>query len=394
VSKYSCCLFICFFLFILTGCEKAPIPKSNIPFVLVAPAKIDQLPSSIKAVGQVVAIEFVYLVARVEGYLTKRNFNPGDFVKKGQLLYEIQKDQFKAQYNQAKAKMFRAQSVYDNAQIEYNRQAVMLEQNATSKEAVDNAMQVKLDAEAELLSARAEYDLQALNLSYTDIYAPFDGRIGMYTYSVGNVVGAQRNQPQVEPLAEVVQMDPIWVEFPVSETELVTLMEKERGILTSKAQETVSEMQKLFDVRVQLSNNSEYEEAGDINYIDNKINPIAGTIQMRAIFTNPDELLVPGGFVTVFIETKKKFPNLVIMQCAVLDDQIGTYVFVLKEDNTVEKRYVKLGKESSDTRIIVESGLKEGETVVTQGLMRLRPGMKVDYKIQKYNEPTVRESSI
>ncbi|MEI6055832.1 MAG: efflux RND transporter periplasmic adaptor subunit [Lentisphaerota bacterium] len=357
------------------GCTKKDISPPK-PFVLVSPVEKRILPFEYKAVGQIVSIEDIQLVARVNGYLTKRNFNPGDFVKKGQLLFQIQKEQYQAQVENAAANVLKAQVTYDNDLREYNRQTVMIKQNATSQEAVDNSIQAMYAAKAILKSAKAQLMLQELNLSYTDVSAPFDGRIGMYTYSIGNFVGKNS-----KPLASVVMMDPIWVEFPIEETLLVTEMQRFNDMLSSAKDVSADKVSKVFNVRLMLSNGTWYPLAGKINYLSNVIDPKAGTIQARAVFMNPDELLVPGAFATISLESITTSPRLTIHQAALQMSQLGPFVYVLDlKNSTVQKRYLQLGKQLDDIYVIVKDGLKEGDLVVVEGLMRLRPGVKVDYK--------------
>lgn len=344
--------------------------KTSPVSVIVNPVVLAELPRTYFAVGQIVPKENVFLVARVTGFLTKRLFEPGTFVKKGQLLFQIQKDQYIAQLERSKSQLLKAEAAYDNALIEFNRQTVLYKQNATSQEKLDTATQNKLIAEGDLGVAKSDLELQELNLSYTDIYSPFDGRIGMYTYSVGNEVSQGSN-----PLAQVIMINPIWIEFPVSEKHLEDMMEIEH-VLPSKADKKfISEN---VVVKIILANGTEYPLTGAIDFINNEIDPLAGTIQMRAVFQNPQEKLVPGGYVTVRSETVKKFPKLMIMQIAMQEDQLGTFVYTVNKDNIVAKRYIKKGEVVNDVQIIVEDGLQEGEMVIVGGVLRVKPGMKVD----------------
>lgn len=359
-----------FLLSLESGCTKQP-ETEDLPTVIVYPVIKKDLHHTIDSVGQVVSIEDVFLMARVTGFLTTRNFNPGDYVKKGQLLFQIQKDQYKAQYENAQANLFEAQAKYDNALIEFNRLSLLLKQNAASQQSLDNATQEKLASEGVLLGARAQLELQALNLSYTDIYAPFDGRIGMYAYSVGNLVNENSN-----PLAEVLMIDPIWVEFPLSETKLIDFMKAHKNVLPTITNTSKSALSELINVKLKLSNGDWYDLYGDIDFINNMVNPLAGTIQLRAVFKNPNELLVPGAFVTVSLESKAVFPELLIFQRSMQEDQGGTFVFIVNKDNIAEKRYIKKGR-VTDTQIEVTDGLEEGEMIIVDGLMRVRPMMKV-----------------
>lgn len=352
-----------------SACSKEEQKASPVS-VIVNPVVLAELPYTHFAVGQIVPKENVFLVARVTGFLTKRLFEPGSFVKKGQLLFQIQKDQYIAQLEGAKSQLLKVEAQYDNALIEFNRQTVLFKQNATSQEKLDVATQNRFIAEGNLGAAKSELELQELNLSYTDIYSPFDGRIGMYAYSVGNEVSQSSN-----PLAQVIKVNPIWVEFPVNEKHLESLLEIEHVLPTEKDEKVLSEK---INIKLILSNGTQYPLIGTIDFINNEIDPLAGTIQMRAIFQNPDEKLVPGGYVTVKAETVEKFPRLLIMQIAMQEDQLGTFVYTVSKDNIVAKKYIKKGHVVDDVQIAVESGLKEGEMVIVGGVLRVKPGMKVD----------------
>jgi len=371
---YSKCLLPIIFLIFLS-CSKEKEIASPVS-VIVYPVIAAEVPKTSIVVGQVVPKENVYLVARVTGFLTKRLFEPGAYVKKGELLFQIQKDQYVAQVERAKSELIKNEAVYDNTLIEFKRQAVLYKQNATSQENLDNATQNKIIAEGNVGSAVADLSLQELNLSYTDIFSPFDGRIGMYTYSVGNEVSESSN-----PLAQVIMVDPMWVEFPISEKGLANVMEREDIIPTERSEKIVDAF---VVIRAILSNGEEYPLKGKIDFINNEINPLTGTIQMRAVFQNPNEKLIPGGYVTVKVESVKKTRHLLIFQAAMQDDQLGTFVYTVDKDSFVHKRYIKKG-EAIDTQIIVNDGLEEGEMVVVAGVLRVRPGMKVDRVLNNYN---------
>ena len=368
-------LLLTLFLFVAFSCSK-PKEEVAIPSVFVSPVISTELPRVTTAVGQVVPKEDVQIIARVEGFLVKRLFEPGEYVAKGQLLFQIQKEQYIAQLNDAKAAVIEAQAQYDNALIEYHRQKNLYSTSATSQKDYDNSIQNKSVTEGKLLAAKANLELQALNLSYTDTYSPFDGRVGMYNYSVGNVVGENSN-----PLTNVIMVDPIWVEFPISETYLADVM-KTRQVLPTRKNGKVAGNGVI--VKAILSNGEEYPILGNIDYISNKIDPLTGTIQMRAVFRNPDDKLVPGGYVTVKLESVKKNHSLLIFQSSMLVDQLGTFVYTVSKDNIVHKKYIKKGA-AIDTQIVVEDGLEEGDLVIVGGVLRVRPDLKVNCALANKN---------
>jgi membrane fusion protein (multidrug efflux system) len=368
-------LFMTLLLFVAFSCSR-PQERVVIPSVFVFPVISTEIPHVTTAVGQVVPKEDVQIIARVEGFLIKRLFESGEYVTKGQLLFQIQKEQYIAQLNDAKAAVIEAQAQYDNALIEYHRQKNLYSANATSQKDYDNSIQSKSVNEGKLLAAKANLELQSLNLSYTDLYSPFDGRVGMYNYSVGNVVGENSNS-----LTNVIMVDPIWIEFPISETYLADMMKTKQVLPTKKNGKVVVDG---VIVKAILSDGVEYPILGNIDYISNKIDPLTGTIQMRAVFRNPEEKLVPGGYVTVKLESVKKNHSLLIFQSSMLVDQLGTFVYTVSKDNIVHKQYIKKGA-TIDTQIVVENGLEEGEMVIVGGVLRVRPGIKVNCTLANKN---------
>ena len=361
-------------LFTMSSCSKQK-EREEIPSVLVFPVISRDIPHVMTAVGQVVPREEVQIIARVEGFLIKRLFEPGKYVTKGQLLFQVQKEQYVAQLNDAKAAVIEIQAQYDNALIKYHRQKNLYSANATSQKDYDDAIQNKLVAEGKLLAAKANLELQALNLSYTDIYSPIDGRVGMYNYSVGNVVGENSN-----PLTNVIMVDPIWVEFPISETYLADIMETRQVLPTRENNRIVVNRV----VKAILSDGVEYPILGNVDYIGNKIDSQTGTIQMRAVFRNPEEKLVPGGYVTVKLERVKKNHSLLICQPSIIVDQLGPFVYTVSKDSIVYKRYIKKGA-TIDSLIVVENGLEEGEMVIVGGIFRVKPGIKVNSTVANKN---------
>ena len=360
------------------SCTKKAIPQ-QITSVKATPVVEKIIPYSVPIVGQVIAKNSVELRARVTGFLTKQNFIEGGYVKQGQLLYEIQKEQYIAEKNEASAAVLKAHAQYDNATIEYNRQKNLWSTNATSKKDLDNATQNKYTTEANLLNAKAQLALADLNLSYTDMYSPFDGRIGASAYYPGNLVDLSS-----KPLSEVVMIDPIWVEFEPREEILISALQDKNSKShmpdkTSPTFHTNGIIPKLI-----LSNGTEYTEAGAIDFINNQANPETGTIQMRATFKNPQQLLLPGNYVNVIVEKITDTPSLLIPQASMQNDQIGTYVFIVNKNSVVEQKYISIGQVYG-SYIVVKGGLNKGDLVITDGTLRIREGSQVSYKIEKPN---------
>lgn len=380
IYKGVCRVFVATFfslvvLLALPACAKKVQKKPFVPTVTVTAAQTVDLAQVTNVVGQITPIESVELRARVQGYLVSRNFEAGAFVKKGQLLFQIQKDQYKADVELAVGKDIEALAQLDYANIEYNRYNLLLKQNAASQDTFDQTAKDKYQFEGALREAKANLTLANLNLSYTDIYAPFDGRIGMYTYSVGDLVGGNS-----KPLAEVIMTDPIWVEFNYSESVFLKILQQTGKVLPT-AQDPTLTTNRTY-VKLTLPDGSLYPLEGKIDFINNKIDPETGTIQMKARFDNPNQLLIAGGYVHVQIGMKTKTPELIIPQAALQEDQAGNFVFVVNNKDVIEKRYITTGTATS-SNIVVTKGLSADELVVTQGILLVRSGSTVKYVIQE-----------
>lgn len=361
-------------IILLSACGKKVQKKPFVPTVTVTSVQSADLAQITYVVGQVTPIEQVQLRARVQGYLTARNFEAGAFVKKGQLLFQIQKDQYKADYELAAAKLIEAQAELDYANIEFNRYQLLLKQNAASQDTFEQAAKNKYLYEGALREAKANIILANLNLSYTDILSPFDGRIGMYTYSVGDLVDVNSDS-----LAEVIMLDPIWVEFNYSESVFIKILQTSGKVLPTANDPTLTTTG--VYVKLTLPDASQYPLEGKIDFIDNKIDPETGTIQMKARFDNPNQLLMAGGYVQVQVGMKEKVPELIIPQSSLQEDQAGNFVFIVNSKDVIEKKYIITGV-TTGANIAVTKGLTSDELVVTQGILLVRPGSTVKYVVQ------------
>ena len=336
-----------------------PVP----PSVTVVPVLMGNVTSATEIIGQSKAYDEVDLVARVQGFLTKINFKEGTTVTKGQLLFQIEKDQYQALVESAEAMLMKAKAVFDNAETTYSRQKKLFEENATAKKNLDDALATFTEAKANVMQAEADLTTAKLNLGYTTINAPFDGRIGFYTYSEGNLVG-----PGSKKLANVVKLDPMRVQFNISEVDLVDLqLNRVKDNLAAKSE---------YVVTVQFQNGTVYAQEGKISFADNKVNSSTGTILVEALFPNPDQILVPGMYVKVAVKDKEQKPALLIPQSSIQESQLGKYVLVVGADNKVSQRVIKTGIKSGPSIQVLE-GLKEGEKVIVEGLQKVRLNMAV-----------------
>jgi membrane fusion protein, multidrug efflux system len=337
----------------------APPPA---PAVGVRPVIMKGVSQSFEFVGRIKATDKVELRARVEGFLDKVLFKEGQDVKEGDLLYQIEKVQFQAALDQAKANLTVAEAALTNAQLEYDRSLDLVKRNFTPQSTVD-ANKAALDtAKGRVLQAKAALTQAQVNLDYTDIRAPIAGRIGRTAYTVGNLVN-----PASGILATIVSQDPIYVLFPVSVRDLDTIREARRKDGGSMAK---------IDIRVRLPNGTEYSHPGVWNLTDPQVDPQTDTLIMRATIPNPERTLTDGQFVTAIIRERQEAPRLVVPQSALQVDQSGYYVLVVNDQHKVEQRRVQTGP-SLGTDVVVTSGLKEGEKVIVDGVQKVRPGQVV-----------------
>ncbi|MEA2779088.1 MAG: rane fusion protein multidrug efflux system [Rhodospirillaceae bacterium] len=356
---------LCVTLALLAGCDQkqqAQAPAPPPPAVGVQPAAMRGVARAYEFVGRIKAVNMVAIRARVEGFLEKILFREGQDVKTGDLLYQIEKTQYQAQVDQANANLAAAQAQAVNAELQYNRTLELAKKQFTPQATVDQNRAAVETARAKVLQMRAALTQAELNLSYTDIKSPIDGRIGLTAYTQGNLVN-----PASGVLTTIVSQDPMYVLFPVSVRQLQEIRESRRqqdGRLTKIA------------ILVRLSTGKEYPHSGVWNYTDPQVDQQTDTLTMRGTLPNPDRMLADGEFVTVVVRERKEQPRLVVSQAAVQIDQAGSYVLVVNADNKVELRRVTVGP-TQDADVVIESGLKEGDRVIVDGVQKVRPGQAV-----------------
>jgi RND family efflux transporter MFP subunit len=341
----------------------APPPP---PEVTVSKPALQSVTDYVEFTGNTQAIRAVQLVARVQGYLEKLLFQDGERVKKGQLLFLIEQDTYEAQLKQAEAQILQQKANLDHAQIEFVRFGDLLRKNAASQTDVDNWRYQRDNYQAAVLAAEAARDLARLNLGYTRVTAPFDGRIGRRLVDPGNLVGAGGNTV----LAEINQIDPIYVYFTINEADLLRLM-RATGLKPGEAQRMK------IPVYLGLANEKGYPHQGYLDFTGIAVTPTTGTLLLRGIFPNPDGVILPGLFARVrgpVVGSEKT--ALLVPEVALGYDQQGSYVLVVDDKNTVERRSVKVGTQLDDRRVLQE-GVKGDEWVIISGLLRAIPGSQV-----------------
>jgi len=337
----------------------AQMPGGPPPAVGVVAAKQQAITQSSEYIARIQATNRVNLVARVAAYLDEVLFTDGAEVKKGQLLYRLEQAPFQADVQAREASIAQFKAQLQNAEIVLSRAQQLLRTPAGQQATVDAALAAQQALKAQIMGAEAQLQQAKINLDYTEIRAPIDGKIGRTAITAGNYVN-----PGSGTLVSIVSQDPMYVVFPVSTRTVIELQQRAGG----KAGALV--------IRLRLPDGSLYDQPGRLDFIDNSVTGNTDTMVLRGVVPNPKRLLVDGELVMALLQDVKPTEALAVPRAAVLADQQGDYVFVVGKDNKVEKRAVKLGQ-STPALAAVTSGLTEGESVVVDGIQRVRPGLVV-----------------
>lgn len=342
---------------------KAPPP----PKVTVAEPIRRTVTDYLEFTGNTQAIFTVQLRARVEGYLVGVHFQDGADVRKGDLLFTIQPQQYTAQLQQAQSEVLAQQAALDHAETEFKRYSRLFEQKAAPATDVDNWRFQRDTARAALAAAQAQVDLAQLNVSYTRVTAPFDGRMGRHLIDPGNLVGAGG---QETVLAEINQIDPIYAYFTINERDLLNVRQAQQAAGGGDYRT------RPVPAFAALANDLGFPHEGRLDFAGISVDPQTGTLLLRAIFANPQRGMLPGLFVRVRVPVAR-IPNaLLVPEVAIGFDQVGRYVLIVKPDNVVERRSVQVGITDGEMQVIRE-GLDGDERVVVNGLLRAIPGRSV-----------------
>lgn len=349
------------------GCEEkntyVPPPP---PQVTVSQPLQQQVSEYLEFTGNTQAFNTVQLVARVQGYLTKVFFHDGDRVNKGQPLFLIQQDTYQARLKQAEAQVLQQQASLSHAQTELDRFSNLAREHAAAQTDVDNWRFQRDNAQAAVTAAMANRDLAKLDLDYTLVLAPFNGRIDRRLKDPGNLVGAG----EFTLLAQINQIAPIYVYFTINESDLL------RVIKQTHIEPEQAETMKL-PANLGLSRETGFPHAGYLDFTAISVTPTTGTLLLRAIYPNTDGAILPGLFARVRVlvaDSEKK--ALLVPEIAIGYDQIGSYLLVVNDKNVVERRPVKLGIAVDDRRVVIE-GIGEQDWVIVSGLLRAIPGNTV-----------------
>jgi membrane fusion protein (multidrug efflux system) len=344
---------------------QSTVPPPAVSVVEVASREVTETGEFI---GRVAAIDKVDIVARVPGFIEERKFVEGQLVKKGDLLFRIEQATYKAAVEQQRANLAKAKATEANTRIQLERGKELVRNQNISQATLDQRAADEAAAQAVVMQAQATLDEAEINLGYTEIRSPIDGRIGLAIFTEGNLV-----QPSSGKLATIVKQDPIYVIFQVSERDV---LEYKRRIAESQ------DKYPHVKIHIKLPNGSLYPHAGTSNFLDVQVDANTDTVAVRAEVPNPENLLISSGIVGVTVERGAPRSALVVPQSAVQLDQAGRYVLVVDQAKKVELRRITTGIEQGRD-IVVTGGLNKGELVIVEGIQKVRPGQVVAASIMQ-----------
>jgi membrane fusion protein, multidrug efflux system len=353
-------------LLLVAGCSNKDAVQAAKPQqaagapVRIATVASRTMPVELQAIGNVEAISTVSIKAQISGQLMRVHFKEGDFVKKGQLLFTIDRQPFEAALRQAEGTLAKDEAQALNSKLDAERYQGLGKQGVVSKQQVDAAGAAANAMAATVAADKAAVETAKINLEYTSIYSPINGRTGSVGVKEGNLVKAN----DVPILVTINQIEPIYVSFSIPEQQLAELKQYSNT--------------KSLKVEAAPQGSTQHFQ-GRLTFIDNSVDLTTGTIKLKATFDNAAHMLWPGQFADVNL-TLKSQPNAVVVPTAALQtSQSGTYVYVVDQDLTAKQQPVKVGWNVGEDTVIA-SGLQPGQRVVTDGQLRLTPGAKVDIK--------------
>ena len=353
------------FVAFLAGCDSAPEAKPQVlPSVIATRVMTEQVLPTQEFVGRTEASKDVYINSQVSGLLLARKFKEGSHINKGDVLFEIDPDKYQKQVKQHQAMLKQNQASFELARNNFVRGEKLVVSGAISETDYDQLKTRKLESEQKLEQTTSALEEANLNLSYATVTAPISGRVGKAMVAEGDLVTPERK------LANIVQLDPMWVSFQISETQLndIQRMNAAERAAAPKATD--------LDVRLRFSSGDYYREIGHIDFIDNRVDSSTGTFSLRATFSNKESTLFPGQYVKVEVANAVTKEAILIPQQAVQEDQEGRFVMVVNAENIIEKRLLRLGERYGIQWEVIE-GLENNDSVVVEGLQRIRPGLEV-----------------
>ena len=344
-------------------------PKPVYPVVEVEPVGTDDIEIYGEYVGRIRAQQFVEIRARVEGFLEKMLFEEGTYVRRGQPLFIIDPKVYEARVNKARAQLNKDKALAQKAERDLQRIRPLYEQNAASQLDLDNAVASYESATAAVAMSEADLTQAETALSYTTVSSPISGYISERSVDIGTLVSPNGKSL----LATVVKSDTVRVDF--SMTGLDYLKSRARNVNLGQKDST-----RKWDpyITITLADNTQYPLRGLVDFADPQVDPETGTFSVRAEMANPDHILLPGQFTKVKLLLDVREDAVVVPTKALVIEKGGAYIYVVRPDSVVEKRFVETGPEIPDNKMVVERGLSPEERIVVEGYHKLQHGMKVE----------------
>jgi RND family efflux transporter MFP subunit len=359
---------------LLAGCGKQPQQTAPPPpTVSVLQAVAREVVEWDEYTGWLESPETVEIRARVSGYLDKVHFREGKEVKKGDLLFTIDRRPYQAEFDRADAEHQRAESQAELAKNDADRAKRLIATKAISEEDYDTKTRTYASALAAVRSAKATLDSARLNLEFTEIHAPIAGRIGRALVTGGNLISGGFGGESSTILTTLVSQDPLHCYVDVDERSIL------KYLLLRREGKRVSARDAEIPVEVALADETGFPHQGYVDFVDNKVDPTTGTVRCRGVIANPDHSLGPGFFARLRVPGSGKYPALLLPDRALGSDQSQKFVYVVNAEKKVEFRPVKIGPSIDGLRVVTGS-LKPGEHVIVEGLIRVRPGIVVEAK--------------
>ena len=334
--------------------------KMSVPAVTVEDVETRSVVRQFESPARVMSKYRVNILARISGYLTKSYFKEGDYVKAGQVLFEIEPQQYQYSTNQAKANLDNARSQYEYYEKQLARYKELVSQDFIARADYDNILSQRDAYRAQVESATSAYRDAERNLGYTQVKSPVDGRVGIITVTVGNYVTASSG-----PLTTINSYEPMYVTFPMDAKDYVELVRIDNSADAKRKVEFI------------FSSGQKYELEGIQDFYDNKIDETTGTITLRATFPNPKNQLIQGDYGRIIIYSNAKDDMPVVPQSATQENQEGRFLYILDEEGLPRMVYIKTMGQTSDGMWIVSEGVSKGDKLVTSGLQKIVPGKPV-----------------
>ncbi len=373
----------CTLVLALSACgEKNTFVPPPPPKVEVATPAKQTVTRYLEATGNTAAVNSTTLVARVQGFVQAIKYNDGDAVKAGTVLFVIEQKPYQLALEEAQAGQSSAAADTKKAEADYKRQVDLAAKAIASQSTLDQATAAKDAAVAKQKQSEVDIEQAQLNLSYTEVKAPFDGIVTSREVSLGQLVGA--GSPTT--LATIVQLEPIYVNFAVSETDVQDIRSSMR------ARQLTREDLKKIPVEVGLQSEKGYPHKGTLDYAAPSITAATGTLMVRGVLPNNDHALLPGYFVRVRVPRSEQPDTLLVPDRVIGSDQSGRYVLIANKNNEIEQRKVELGQQVGDLRAI-KNGLKPDDRIVISDLMMVVPGQKIEPVDAKITAPPPPEAA-